>query len=168
MQGSLPLIKAYSVMSTLNQQKSLKALNASGSLKRSKKITASGRLKRELGPHIDPLEALLLSQIQTVPHNDEKFAGYLNQKILLGEVLNENQVRCTLWGFMTLDTRKTTELPDVNVFAFHPHDDKFERYSFDLVVGKAELREEYRKATYNRRAFTALLKVYGKLGSPWS
>jgi hypothetical protein len=168
MSGSFSPVKSYSVMSALTQGKSPKARNASGSLKHSKEITALDRLKRELGAKVGLLEALPISQIHMVSHNHENLEGYMNQKILLGEVLNKDQVKCSLWAFMTSHTRKVTELPEVNTFAFHPHNDESERYTFDVVIEKAELREEYHNATYNRQAFTALLKVCGKTGSPWS
>lgn len=115
-------------------------------------------LRKKLGRNADLLDAIPVDKVEMEEQHNKNFESYIPNRIYVGSIFDESQVCWLLWAYASQDTRKNGSL-EVVMYGDSTRNQTMQQFFADVVLEKADLREEFKCLTYNRNALSAVLKV---------
>jgi hypothetical protein len=116
-------------------------------------------LKQKLGRDAQLLDEISAHAVYLVVPEGSGIEGYAGEAIKIGSIV-DGGAKWTLQAFITTINRKSSGLPEVKVFGFHPEFSQYKPLSVADVLNKAELRDEFKVLkTYDVHALAVVIKV---------
>jgi len=145
-------------MSSMNR-KSLTATNASPVRSKDVQQSPLDLLRQKLGSEAQLLDEIPAHAVDLAVPEGPGIEGYAGEAIKIGTII-DGGAKWTLQAFITTTNRKSSGLPEVKIFGFHPVFSHYKPWSVADVLNKAELRDEFKiLKTYDVHALAVVIKV---------